>query len=632
MRLLSWLDGLNLDSSRRRTKRGRPRGPAKKPAGCKLFVEPLECRTVPAFLTPVDYTAGTYPYSVVAADFNGDHVLDLAVANPETSTVSVLRGIGDGTFQTALTSPTGYSPRSIAVGDLNGDGNLDLATADYYDVTVLLGNGDGTFGAPSNIGFAEYPSSVAVGDFTGDGLMDLGVTSAYYYAYASVLAGDGTGNFSGPNETRIGHGYFPSAIAVNLDGVGADELVTANDDYGPYYYGAVYVLAVDGSGFLQVSNVLHTDTAAWSVAAGDVNGDGAIDLVTANGYYYDSVSVLLGDGVGGFGAAQTYAAGSYPVSVVLGDFTGDGNVDIATANYHSTDVSVLYGGGDGTFSNPAKSPTGSYPYSIAAGDFNGDGWLDAATGNPNGGVDLTGDVSVLINDQFWSPPPPPPPPSVSINDVTVTEGNTGTTNATFTIYLSKAYSQDVTVHYATADATATAGSDYAAASGDVTIAAGQTTKTFTVAVLGDRSAEPTENFVVNLSAATNGLIVDSQGIGTIVDDEPRISISDVSKKEGKRNQTTLFIFTVTLSAAYDQPVTMSFRTVNDTAKTSDGDYVAKTGTLTFAPGETTKTITIDVKGDNRKEANETFYLDLSSNSGNSWFTKSRGVGTILNDD
>ena len=97
-------------------------------------------------------------------------------------------------------------------------------------------------------------------------------------------------------------------------------------------------------------------------------------------------------------------------------------------------------------------------------------------------------------------------PRMSINDVTVTEGNTGTVNATFTVSLSVAYDVAVTVHYQTANGSATAGSDYAAASGDVTITAGQTTKTFTVAVIGDRAAEPTENFVVNLSAATNGLI------------------------------------------------------------------------------------------------------------------------------
>jgi hypothetical protein len=148
----------------------------------------------------------------------------------------------------------------------------------------------------------------------------------------------------------------------------------------------------------------------------------------------------------------------------------------------------------------------------------------------------------------------------------------------------------------------------------------------------DRLAELTESFFVNLSGATNATIADGQGVGTIMDDEPRISISDVSQSEGRKGRTTLFTFTVTLSAAYDEPVTMSYQTVNATATTSDNDYVTKSGTLTFAPGETTKTITIEVKGDNKKEASETFYLDLFGLSGNAQFTKNRGIGTILNDD
>lgn len=149
---------------------------------------------------------------------------------------------------------------------------------------------------------------------------------------------------------------------------------------------------------------------------------------------------------------------------------------------------------------------------------------------------------------------------------------------------------------------------------------------------GDRLSEPTETFAVNLSASINGTIGDGQGVGTILDDEPRISISDLAKQEGKKGKSSLFTFAVTLSVAYDQAVTMSFRTVDGTATTSDSDYVAKTGTLTFGPGETTKTITIEVKGDSKKEADETFYLDLFSNSSNSLFTKKRGIGTILNDD
>jgi probable HAF family extracellular repeat protein len=223
-------------------------------------------------------------------------------------------------------------------------------------------------------------------------------------------------------------------------------------------------------------------------------------------------------------------------------------------------------------------------------------------------------------------------PDVAINNVTVTEGNSGTTNAVFIVSLSAPSTVPLSVNYATADSTATAGSDYLATSGTLTFAPGETSKTITVQVLGDRLAEPNETFSVNLSNPSNATISGGQGIGTILDDEPRISISDVAKKEGRTGQTTLFTFTVTLSAAYGQPVTMSFKTTDGTAKTSDQDYVAKSGTLTFNPGETTKTITIVVNGDNKKEADESFFVDLFGNSSNSLFTKNRGVGTIVNDD
>jgi hypothetical protein len=103
----------------------------------------------------------------------------------------------------------------------------------------------------------------------------------------------------------------------------------------------------------------------------------------------------------------------------------------------------------------------------------------------------------------------------------------------------------------------------------------------------------------------------------------------VSKSEGKGD--TSFTFTVSLSAAHDLPVTVSYRTVNGTA-TAGSDYTSKSGAITFAPGETTKTITIQVKGDNKRESDETFYLELLNNSSNSLLTRTRGIGTILNDD
>src|SRR5262249_2895899 len=141
-------------------------------------------------------------------------------------------------------------------------------------------------------------------------------------------------------------------------------------------------------------------------------------------------------------------------------------------------------------------------------------------------------------------------PRLTISDVTAFEGNGGTTAFVFTVTRSGPSGQAVTIDYATADGTATSAGDYTAASGTLTIPAGQTTGTITVLVKGDRLPEANETFFVNLSGPTNAVIADGQGVDTIVDDEPRINISDVTKKEGKKNQTTLFTFTVTLSAAY----------------------------------------------------------------------------------
>jgi hypothetical protein len=184
-------------------------------------------------------------------------------------------------------------------------------------------------------------------------------------------------------------------------------------------------------------------------------------------------------------------------------------------------------------------------------------------------------------------------PSVGIGGATVTEGNAGSASVTFTVTLSAAYGQPVFVHYATADGTATAGSDYAAASGDLTIPAGQTTRTVTITVLADRLPEPNETFAVNPSGVTKGFLADAVAIGTVRDDEPRVAINDVTLQEGNsKSGVTLSTFTVRLSAAYDQAVTVSYSTADGKANVSDNDYLAASGTLTFAPGETAKTVAV----------------------------------------
>jgi hypothetical protein len=372
-----------------------------------------------------------------------------------------------------------------------------------------------------------------------------------------------------------------------------------------------------------------------AVAVADVDGDLDTDLVVASNY--GNVGVLLGDGAGGFADAQYYwalnhAVGSDPVAVAVADFNGDGALDIAiTSNAYPNytgQIDVFLGYGDGTFASTINQSLGaeSYVTALAANDFDGDGLSDVVvtTLEPN-----FFQLNVLINAGGWVFPP-----TLAIGDVTVTEGNAGTVNATFTVTLSAAYGQPVTVNYKTANGTATAGSDYVAKTGTLTFAPGETTKAITVAVLGDQVFEPNETFVVNLSSATNATIADGNGLGTIVNDDtyvkPSISIGDVSKAEG-RGGTTMFTFTVTLSAPSATAVTVSYITANGTATALD-DYTAASGTLTFAPGETTKTITIRVKGDRKREADETFFVNLFGVSSNATIFDAQGLGTILNDD
>jgi ELWxxDGT repeat protein len=303
-------------------------------------------------------------------------------------------------------------------------------------------------------------------------------------------------------------------------------------------------------------------------------------------------------------------------------FTETVTVHYATANATAT-AGTDYQAASGTLTFTPGETSKTIPVQIL-GDYipEDSEWFVINLDTPaNATIGLGTATGTILDDE----------PRIAIGDVTKAEGNTGTTSFTFQVSLSVVTDAAVKVNYSTSLGTASSG-DLQAVSGTLTIPAGQLSGSITVPVLGDRVPESTEMFFVTLSTPTNAGITDGNATGTITDDEPRISIDDVSMKEGKKGHTTLFTFTVTLSAAYDQAVTMSFRTADGSATTNDTDYVAKTGSLTFAPGETSKTITIEVKGDNKHETNELFYLDLFENSSNSLFIKTRGIGTILNDD
>ena len=323
-----------------------------------------------SFSPAVNYPVGNSPQAVVTGDFNGDGRLDLAVANAVSNTVSVLLGNANGTFQPAQNSATGTGPQSMAVGDFNDDGKLDLVTANALRPQRAA---RATAMAPSS------PPATST---------SARIRRRWPWATSTPTAS----STSGSRRTCIisAVALTPTTTVLRRPrqrAAGQRRRLVPDRRTRPRSTIGRRVSHVGGRGRLQratanktsrrSTETLERSACCWatatatflgrptsaignyplSVAAGDVNGDSHIDLVTAN-FSDNNVSVLLGDGAGGFGAAQNYAVGSLPISVVLADFNHDTHLDIVTANsdYYNTGVSVLLGTGDGTFSSALELP------------------------------------------------------------------------------------------------------------------------------------------------------------------------------------------------------------------------------------------------------------------------------------
>lgn len=222
-------------------------------------------------------------------------------------------------------------------------------------------------------------------------------------------------------------------------------------------------------------------------------------------------------------------------------------------------------------------------------------------------------------------------PGIIVDDIVVTEGDTGTTNASFTVTLTGPFTSVVTVDYATQNGTATAPEDFTASSDTLTFQPGELTKTVSVPIAGDLIHEQEKQFSLTLSNAVGAPLLDGQATCTIKDNDPipTVTIANASIAEGDTG-TVNMAFEVTLSAASDSPVKVSFATASGTASASD--YSAASGTVEFAPGQTSKSISVAVSGDTLDEADETFTVTLSAPVGATLGAKSVGTGTILDDD
>ncbi len=292
--------------------------------------------------------ADTQPAAIAAADFNADRRLDLAVANEAASTVTILLGDGAGGFERVANPRVGLAPQSIAAADFDGDGDVDLATADELGgtVTVLLGRGDGRFDVLSLIELLGSPTVVAAGHIDGDRYADL---------------------------------------AVGLGGLAQ-----------------VAVLLGEENGSLRLRGAADVGEAPAGVIVEDLDRDGKADVAVAN-ELSDTISVLLGKGDGTFDSAEEYDVGAFPGGLAATDVDGDCVVDLVSADALAVadgldqdggSVSVLRGRGDGSFDSAVSLPVPPAATGIAVADLNGDRKPDVVTAH--GELD-GGRVAVLLN-------------------------------------------------------------------------------------------------------------------------------------------------------------------------------------------------------------------------------------------
>jgi plastocyanin len=354
-------------------------------------------------------SGGGAPDAVATADFNGDGKADIAVVNSATNNVTIRLGNGNGSFSPtpAASYTVGSNPVAIATGDFNGDGKPDLAIANKNssNVSVLVNTSNATavsFMQKSfTTGAGTAPADLVVGDFNGDNKLDLAVTDSAS-GNVIVLNGNGDGTFGAPHNfavaIRPAGSNGANAGTVGLGGVASGDL---NGDKKPDLVvtdpgtNRVSVLINTGTGFAPPVNY-PVGTAPIAVTIADFNGDGFNDIAVANSAS-NNVTVLFNDGTGVFNNPKfppaTLNVGKNPGAIIAFDYNGDGKADIATSNTGDNTISVLVGNGDGTFQPALSLVVGTGPADLVAGNFSGSG-SDLITANGSGNS-----VSVVLNSR-----------------------------------------------------------------------------------------------------------------------------------------------------------------------------------------------------------------------------------------
>ena len=340
--------------------------------------------------------AGNNPISVVAADVNGDGHMDLICANGDDNLV-VYTNDGSGNFVLAptLSIGSGSSPYAVVAADVNGDGKMDLISANNGNntLTVLTNNGHGGFVLASTPGVGGHPFSVAAADIKGDGKLAL-ICANRSDNTLTVLTNKGKGLFGFNATYSVGNPPFYSGprcvIAADVNGDGYVDLISANHDGDTL---TVLTNNINNIGYFGSNATYTVGGGPQCVIAADVNGDGHVDLISAN-ELDNNLTVLTNNGHGRFVLASSPDVGSGPKSVVAADVNGDGHVDLISANGGDNTLSVLTNDGSSSFVLCSTLDMGAdaNPISVTAADVNGDGGVDLICANYG-----YSDLMVLLN-------------------------------------------------------------------------------------------------------------------------------------------------------------------------------------------------------------------------------------------
>ena len=593
------------------------------------------------------HTSIPFMRDLVAADFNNDGKQDFAIIGPGFQgqipggggVVEVALGDGSGGFTRKSISNFGLDlPTAITSADFNNDGKLDLAVTQPSNGRVSILLNDGTGGFPTNISSVPFafvgfqPVALKPVLMNNDTKVDLIVIRAITNSYVVMLAlGDGV-------FTDIGGGQLQGTNSFNDDLAIGNFNADGEFDMAVIRSGESVVNVLSGNGTSQFSNYATVSIPGTpiSVVVKDLNGDGKDDIAVTNSEIINNirqpyVSVLINNGAQGFNGPTNYPTDGAGI-LGVGDFNGDGKPDIAVSSgaifvgSNLDGISVLTNKGNGEFDAAINFSAGPVSDHLAVADFNNDGKDDVIVSQNAGSVALLLSTSV------------PSQPCLNINDVTITETDSGTTNAVFTVTLSAASAQTVKVNYFATPipsfslSPATRGADYENVPGTVTFASGETTKTISIPIKGDLIDEFDQMFLVTLTTPVNAKISDGKGFGTIVDNDgpPAISINDVSAAEGTGFPGQSATFTVSLNAPSEKPITVEFSMTAGTA-TQAVDYFGFSSSLEFPAGTVSRTISVSLIQDNVFEPDETFFVNLA-NATNAAIADAQGQGTISNDD